>query len=174
MSLPSNHRTIRSTSSRGSSAMASSLSSKNQSSNRFSPLRPMTTRQEATMCKFNLKAAEAKAQTGTVQPSRMAFRPHDRLESAHHRPSTTLARGQCRQVTTISKSFTDQRMKRTLQIQKTTRPRRRTLTARRSHYRWEILQVIWTRIGTASPRLSSKQTQKWAGQSHHGMAAEEF
>jgi hypothetical protein len=48
------------------------------------------------------------------------------------------------------------------------------LTARRSHYRWEILQVIWTKRGTASLRLSSKQTQKWAGQSHHGMAAEEY
>ena len=174
MSLLSNHRTIRITSSRGSSAMASSLSSKNQSSNLFSPLRPMTTRQEATMCKFNLKTTEARDQIGAVQPSRMAYRPRDQPESAHHRPSTTLVRGQCRQVTSISKLFMDQRMRRTPPIQKTTRQRRRTLTARRSHYRWEILQVIWTKTGTASPQLSSKQTQGWAGQSHQGTVVEAF
>ena len=174
MSLPSNHRTIRITSSRGSSAMASSLSSKNQSSNRFSPLRPMTTRQEATMRKSNLKTTEAKGQTGAVQPSKMAYRPRDLPESALHRPSTTLVRGLCRQVTTISKSSMDRKMRRTPPIQKTTRQRRRTLTARRSHYRWEILQVIWTRTGTASPQLSSKQTHGWAGLSHHGMVVEAF
>jgi len=133
----------------------------------------MTTRQETTKCKSNRKAAEAKAPKGTTPPNKMDFRPQHLLELAHHKPSSTLVRDQHRLETTISKSSMGQKMRRTPPIQKTIKQRRSTSTAQRSLYRW-VLQVIWTRRGTDLPPLSSKQTQKWAGQSHHGTAVEVF
>lgn len=126
------------------------------------------------MRRLDRKAAGNKDPTGIVPLDRSDFKRQHPPGSAHHRPSLTSARAQLRLVTSISKSFMGQKMRRTPQIQKTTGQKRSNSTAARLPFRWATLQVTWTRSAMAFPTLSKKQTRRWAAPSHLEMAVESW